>query len=413
MPRHSSNTERGSRVLLGKRKREAEWQELLSAKCAAPAVSVSSLAADRQLNKRKAQRRWKQYESAISAGASHSSALLSASSDSRGGHNRAFTPEREQLLAQIVRSSTPSLTHTQIQTEALQLHHSIAQATHTTHSTRSAPPPFHASDHFVSAFKRRHRLSSHRTAVKHMSRAERERDMELEKIAFVVEVRDAIHRCGTSLVLNMDETPVQLLDVPVTAVVSTGSGQAATVTSTAGSLGSKITTMPTISAAGDKLQLCAILRGKTERCLAATRAKASDDAKKIQLYYSQKGWMNEGIMALYFRDILLPYTRCRPAALLLDSYTAHFTDAVRSAAAAMNLQLIQVPASCTSELQPLDVGFNGPLSMKRKQLWAEQKIAAPATEDTRARALDRAQRAYSALPKSTAQHAYRKAFLID
>jgi hypothetical protein len=401
-------------VLLGKRKREAAWQELLSAKRAQPALSLSSLAADRQLDKRKAQRRWKHYESCIAAGASHSAALLSASSDSRGGHNRAFTPEHEQLqLAQIVRSSAPSLTHTQIQTEALQLQHSIAQATHTTHLTRSAPPPFHASDHFISAFKRRHRLSSHRTAVKHISRAERERDMELEKIAFVVEVRDAIHRCGASFVLNMDETPVQLLDVPVTAVVSTGSGQAATVTSTAGSLGSKITTMPTISAAGEKLQLCAILKGKTERCLAATRAEASDEAKKIQLYYSHKGWMNEGIMALYFRDILLPYTRCRPAALLLDSYTAHFTDAVRSAAAAMNLQLIQVPASCTAELQPLDVGFNGPLSMKRKQLWAEQKIAAPATEDTRARALDRAQRAYSALPKSTAQQAYRKAFLID
>jgi hypothetical protein len=38
---------------------------------------------------------------------------------------------------------------------------------------------------------------------------------------------------------------------------------------------------------------------------------------------------------------------------------------------AMNLDLIQVPDGWTSELQPLDVGFNGFMLMKRKQIWAQ------------------------------------------
>jgi len=55
----------------------------------------------------------------------------------------------------------------------------------------------------------------------------------------------------------------------------------------------------------------------------------------------------------------------RPAALIIDSYAAHFTQAVRSTAASLNIQLIKIPAGCTSDLQPLGVGFNGPLLMNQ------------------------------------------------
>jgi hypothetical protein len=305
------------------------------------------------------------------------------------------------------------MAHPQIEAEALQFMEAVKAATHHTHGTRSSPPVFHASAHFVTRFKRKHRLSSHRTAVKHVSRVERGRDMELEKLAFILEVRDAVEEYGASLVLNMDETPVMLLDVPVTAVVSTGCGQAAQVHSTAGSLGSKITTFPTISAAGDKLQLCAVIKGKTLRCLRSVEDGASADVQKVRLYYSEKGWTNEGIMLRWLAEVVQPYTRSRPAALLLDSFPAHFTDAVVAAAAAMHLRLIQVPAGTTAELQPLDVGFNGALLMKRKQLWAQLKLSVPSAEDTRQRAIERAQQAYAAQPKATAVRAFREALLID
>ena len=57
----------------------------------------------------------------------------------------------------------------------------------------------------------------------------------------------AIDTYGADLVLNMDETPVTLLDAPVTAVVATGSGQAAKVWMPVNT-GTKITTFPSITA---------------------------------------------------------------------------------------------------------------------------------------------------------------------
>jgi hypothetical protein len=309
-----------------------------------------------------------------------------------------------------VRAAKPNMTHPQIQEEALRFKRDVDVATGA-HATRSRPL-FRASDHFVSGFKRRQRLSSHRTAVVHESRADPNRDLELEKLAFVVEVRDAIERCGAAMVLNMDETSVQLLDAPVTAVVATASKQAAKI-STPVNVGTKITTFPTVTASGERLPLCAVLKGKTPRCLKKIQEGASSDVRKVQLYYSEKGWINEEIMQRYLHDVLLPYTNSLPAALILDSYPAHFTPAVRDAAAAMNLQLIQVPGGCTSVLQPLDVSFNGPLLMKRKQLWAAKKLANPFAVDSAQTAIERAQQAYASMPKSLVLSAFRNAFLID
>jgi hypothetical protein len=410
VPRHSSNTERGSQIGLRQRKRTASLRGLLADKLRLPDASLRQLARQHHLSKTAATRRWAAYQKARAAGRTQDEALDDAVADRRGGHNRTFTPEHEQLLGDIVRAAQPSMAHEQIQAEALRFKRDVDVATGS-HITRCTPL-FKASDHFVTRFKRRQRLSSHRTAVVHESKAELQRDMELEKIAFVVEVRDAIERCGAAMVFNMDETPVSLLDVPVTAVVATGSKQAAKV-ATSAKVPTHFTTFPTISAAGDKLPLCAILRGKTPRCLKKVQEGASADVKKVHLYYSERGWMNEGVMVLYFRDILLPYTHCRPAALIVDCFQAHWTPAIRDAAAAMNLQLIQVPGGCTAELQPLDVSFNGPLLMKRKQIWAANKLLHPFAIDSAQTTIERAQQAYAAMPKSQALTAFRDAWLID
>jgi hypothetical protein len=79
----------------------------------------------------------------------------------------------------------------------------------------------------------------------------------------------------------------------------------------------------------------------------------------------------------------------------------------------MNLQLIQVPGGCTAELQPLDVSFNGPLLMKRKQIWVANKLLHPFAIDSAQATIERAQQAYAAMPKSQALTAFRSAWLID
>jgi hypothetical protein len=114
----------------------------------------------------------------------------------------------------------------------------------------------------------------------------------------------------------------------------------------------------------------------------------------------------------YVYDVVNPYTHSRPAALIMDSYKAHWTNAVQLAASKMNLHLILVPPGTTSELQPLDVGFNGALVMKRKQIWSEHKLYSPFEEDTRQLAVEGAQQPYAAQPKSTGVRAFRESKLL-
>jgi hypothetical protein len=79
----------------------------------------------------------------------------------------------------------------------------------------------------------------------------------------------------------------------------------------------------------------------------------------------------------------------------------------------MQLQLIQVPAGCTSELQPLDVNFNGPLLMARKHIWAQNRLLHPFANDSEQAAIERAQLAYQSLHTSIVVDSFRKAHLID
>jgi len=416
MPRHSTNTERGSQVCLKKRKRVACIREALEARIRAPALSIRQLAAQHaeQLSRSVLQRRWNVFQRARDAGRSEYDALdIASSADGRGGHNRAFTPEQSQLLADIVLAAVPSMTHAQIKDEALHLHTAI----HTNeHQTRSVPSPlgsFHASNGFVTRFKRTHALASHRTAVCYEKRI-KVSDIEREEqyLDYVSEVHGAIMQYGARLVFNMDETAIAKIDPPTTAVVARGCGEAAKIHSHISSPGQQITTLPCISAAGDKLQLCAVLKGKTLRCLKKIQDGASAAVRGVRLYYSEKGWVNAELLCRWLREVVQPYTRSAPAALILDSYAAHFSPPVRIAAAAMNLELIQVPAGATAILQPLDVQYNSTLLNARKKIWREKKQVDAWTEDTHQAAIERQALAYAARTKAEGVAAFRKAWLL-
>jgi hypothetical protein len=413
MPRHSGNTERGSQVSLQKLKRVARIRAALEAKLRAPALSVRSLAHAEQLSHSALQRRWTAFQRARDAGSSEQDALdTAARADGRGGHNRAFTVEQEQLLADLVVAATPSMTHAQIKNEALQLHTAIHTNEHQTRSIAMPLGSFHASDHFITRFKRTHDLASHRTAVAYTPKPKAGEDKDTVYIDYITEVHDAILRCGARLVLNMDETAISKIDPPTTAVVAKNSGHAAIVHTHAGALGQQITTMPCISAAGDKLQLCVVVKGKTPRCLKRIVTDASSAMQQVRLYFSPKGWVNADIMLRWLHDVVQPYTASAPAALLLDCYSSHFTPEVRAAAAEMHLDLIQVPPGATAILQPLDVQYNSTLLNARKKLWREKKQQDAWAEDTPRAAIERQAIAYAARTKAEGVAAFEKAHLL-
>ncbi|MDR3547045.1 MAG: transposase, partial [Candidatus Pacebacteria bacterium] len=352
------------------------------------------------------------YERARQDGYSEAEAVACAADDNRGGSNRVFTREQSNLLADIVRAATPSMTHALIREEALQLHAAVHTQQHQLRSVASPLGTFHASNQFITRFKRRNNLASHRTAVAYMPKTQPGENREERHLDYVTEVHSAVLQYGARLVLNMDETAISKIDPPTTAVVAKNSGHAALVHTSIGSLGQQITTMPCISAAGDKLQLCVVVKGKTPRCLRRILADASPAIQRVRFYFSPKGWVNEEIMLQWLHDVVQPYTRSAPAALILDSYSSHFTDEVRAAAAAIYLDLIQVPPGATSTLQPLDVQYNSTLLNTRKRIWREEKQRDALAEDSPRAAIERQSIAYHERTRAEGVAAFEKAYLL-
>jgi len=412
MGRKPCNTERGSRVARDKRKRGAVLYALFGRKRVDPSLSLRRLAREAQLGHSQVCVRWKAY-----AAAGDDAERMAACENHSGGHNRTFTPAQSLLLHEQV-LACPTASHTTVHDLAISLHGSVRAAAGVPAARipelRNRPKPFGASPSFITRWKRQRRVSSRRTKKVHERRVavHDARDTEAESINYLVACNVAIQEFGAALVMNMDETPAQLVEVPRTALRPTGSKESAKITTHANER-LNITTFPTIAASGHKLPICAILRGKTDRCLAKVRDGASAAVQRVQLYYSETGWINTGLMVRYIHDVIQPYTRSRPAALILDDYAAHWTAPVQEAAAAINLRLIAVPnfKGATAMLQPLDVAFNGPLKMKRAQLWAMQRLRDGDGADNEQLTMERVQLAYEGMDSDSVVNAFRKAYI--
>ena len=143
----------------------------------------------------------------------------------------------------------------------------------------------------------------------------------------------------------------------------------------------EITALLAISRSGVLLPPQIIYAGKTERCHPRV-----DFPPRWDVTHTESHWSNSDSMVRYVEKILSPYFEKARKRLGLedthkglcvyDVYRAHRTDEFRRKLDCSNLIGIQVPPNTTSELQPLDVGFNKPyktaLSTKFSEWYAGQ-----------------------------------------
>jgi len=409
MPKHARNTKRGSRVSHAAQLVQRSVEAAIAQHNARPAIPLKSLAAHHGLSYEVLKRRMRKYHAAERAG--DAAGMADASRSHRGGHNRTFTREQEGLLKDTVLAAAPAMGHQQIKEAALQLARDVRVAGHARELRHHRA--FTASDGSVSALKQRNQLSSHRCATLPISERElSRRDVETECFHFCLLVRGAIEEYGAARVLNMDETPTSVVDMPVTAVVRTGSKQPARI-KTEFLNKYNVTTFPCIAANGTKLPLCAVIKGKTERCLKKIKDGASLATRRVRLYTSVKGWMTTAIMQKWLEEVVAEYTHEEPSALLLDRYPCHWAPEVVALAASLNIRLIQVPGGCTSTLQPLDVSFNGPMLKARQRIWRETRLRRPWQADTYQAAVERTQLAYQSMSRRLTRSAWTKAGIVD
>ena len=74
--------------------------------------------------------------------------------------------------------------------------------------------PFSASDGWVQRFKWRHGFCTGKTQVGKKIKESEKADIFNMMITYSLEIEQAVHKYGAECVLNMDETPCELVEVP-------------------------------------------------------------------------------------------------------------------------------------------------------------------------------------------------------
>ena len=138
----------------------------------------------------------------------------------------------------------------------------------------------------------------------------------------------------------------------------------------------EITVVLAATAAGTLLPPQVIYQGKTTGCHAKV---AFPD--KWHVTHSESHWSTERTMLEYLENIIIPYVtstrqaldlpKDQPAFALFDVFAVHRSHSVLDMLKSNNIHQIFVPASCTGELQPLDVGINDQFKGLLKQEFSQ------------------------------------------
>ena len=73
--------------------------------------------------------------------------------------------------------------------------------------------------------------------------------------------------------------------------------------------------------------------------------------------------MTEDLMNEWVDKVLAPYVREHSdtkICLVLDSFSVHLRQSIRDRLQSLEVEVVYIPGGLTAELQPLDVGVNGP-----------------------------------------------------
>lgn len=162
------------------------------------------------------------------------------------------------------------------------------------------------------------------------------------------------------LLFNWDQTGVKLVPVSSWTTAESGSKQIPVV----GMEDKRETTVLLAdTASGTLLPPQVIYQGKTPGC----HAKVTFP-EKWNITHSDSHWSTESTIVEYLDKVIILYVSCtreeldlpedQPALAIFDVFAAHRCHSVLDKLKSNSIHQVFVPASCTGELQPLDVGLN-------------------------------------------------------
>ena len=137
-----------------------------------------------------------------------------------------------------------------------------------------------------------------------------------------------------------------------------------------------VTVFLTSRAAGKKLETLIVLPARPGGTIETKEIPTVP--KDVRYTVQEEGWTNERVMLFYLSNVLGPAIkrRNRPQLLLLDAFSVHLTEIVRSKMVEMGIQWMYVPEGATSVCQPLDCVimrmFKARMREKCSAIWHEK-----------------------------------------
>jgi hypothetical protein len=161
------------------------------------------------------------------------------------------------------------------------------------------------------------------------------------------------------LVFNMDDTCWRLFETPKKVLAEKGTETVTLRSSTSDK--TSFTALGTISAAGRKLPLCVLSKGKTPRC-----ERKFGEHPDVCIHHTDSGWATEGLIVAYIEWLDREVADGHPCVLIVDVYPSHRTDLVFATAEANDVELLFVPEGGTGRFQPLDRRVFGELKSRAR-----------------------------------------------
>jgi hypothetical protein len=220
-----------------------------------------------------------------------------------------------------------------------------------------ALPLFKASPKFIRDFRNRNRFSLRRPAFRRRCTTTKE-----QQGAFVLRTQELLGQIPHDRVINVDETNWRMVAGGIWTWATTGSESVSCLVENNEKEG--ITVIAAIDAAGTKLPLTVIGKGKTPRCLAAINLRP-----EIWGFTTESGWTTTAVMCEYFRLLREKVYPTGPLVVLLDASGAHRSPITKAAAERLGIRLVFIPPGSTDALQPLDRFVFGVLKAHARQLW--------------------------------------------
>ena len=182
------------------------------------------------------------------------------------------------------------------------------------------------------------------------------------KLAFLKRVSDCVHehKIPPELIINWDQTGAKYVPTSEWTLTEEGSRQVDVI----GKEDKReMTVLLSCTMSGSLLPPHLIYAGKTNKCHPNITFPAGWD-----IHHSESHWSTEATMLHFIDCVLVPYVQTTRESLglekdhfalaLFDVFASHRCESVLQALEKNNIKCCFIPASCTGELQPLDLTVN-------------------------------------------------------